>query len=112
MVTFFIEILHLVAADMDLFNLVAGMIGLVSGSAVEEVAQLEVIHCAAFARLNELYILYGKRNAIDQKLSVSAYFTDIQYQRTPFAPKLTIHYRLNGVNLSRTNCTGIEAAFR
>jgi hypothetical protein len=64
---------------MDLFNLIAGMIGLVSGSAIEEVAQFEVIHCPAFAWLNELDILYSKRNAINQKLCVSAYFTDIQY---------------------------------
>jgi hypothetical protein len=50
---------------MYLLDLVRGMIGLVSVSTVEDIAQLEVINPAAFARFIELDILYSERNAID-----------------------------------------------
>jgi phosphoribosyl-dephospho-CoA transferase len=59
------------------------MISLLSGAAIEEVAQLEIIHSAALARFNELDVLYSEGNAINRKLGVSAYFSDIQCRCTP-----------------------------
>jgi hypothetical protein len=52
------------AGNMDFLDLIPRMIGLVSDSAIEKVAQLEVIDSAPLTRLNEFDILYNKRNTV------------------------------------------------
>jgi hypothetical protein len=65
MVAFFVEILHLMTGDVDLFNLIARMVCLVSGGAIEKIAHFKVIHPPTLPGLHEFDILYNKGGIID-----------------------------------------------